>query len=80
MCKVSICILTLSISILCDLVNHCILTCVFQCIAGITCKVCKFVLSIDLLQQRLKNLREMAKKLSEDDWRYTPLEQLIGLH
>ncbi|KAK2192650.1 hypothetical protein NP493_27g06011 [Ridgeia piscesae] len=34
----------------------------------------------DLLQQRLKNLREMAKKLSEDDWRYTPLEQLIGLH
>ncbi|KAI0221622.1 hypothetical protein LSAT2_027077 [Lamellibrachia satsuma] len=34
----------------------------------------------DLLQQRLKSLREMAKKLPEDDWRYAPLDQLIGLH
>ena len=37
-----------------------------------------FILFADLLQQRLKNLREIAKKLADDNWRYTSIEHLIG--
>ncbi|XP_062577989.1 anaphase-promoting complex subunit 16-like isoform X2 [Saccostrea cucullata] len=34
----------------------------------------------DMHEQRLKQLRQKLKTLEEDDWRYPPVEKLIGLH
>ncbi|XP_076442481.1 uncharacterized protein LOC143281232 isoform X2 [Babylonia areolata] len=33
----------------------------------------------DLHEQRLKQLRKLAKEIDEDDWQYEPVEKLIGL-
>ncbi|XP_013776114.1 anaphase-promoting complex subunit 16-like [Limulus polyphemus] len=30
-------------------------------------------------EQRLTNLRQLADKLKDDDWKYTPVEKLLGL-
>lgn len=33
----------------------------------------------DMHEQRLKQLRQKLKTLEEDDWRYQPVDKLIGL-
>lgn len=33
----------------------------------------------DMHEQRLKQLRHKLKTLEEDDWRYQPVDKLIGL-
>ena len=33
----------------------------------------------ELHEDRLKQLRQLQKVITEDDWRYTPAEKLIGL-
>ena len=33
----------------------------------------------DLHDQRLKDLRQLEKVIAEDNWRFTPIEKLIGL-
>ncbi|XP_076309401.1 uncharacterized protein LOC143224879 [Tachypleus tridentatus] len=30
-------------------------------------------------EQRLTNLRQLADKLKDNDWKYTPVEKLLGL-
>merc|ERR1712150_195681 len=34
----------------------------------------------ELHEQRMKDLRQLQKNMADDDWRYTPIEKLIGLH
>lgn len=34
----------------------------------------------DLHEKRMKQLRQKAKALAENDWQYPPIEKLIGLH
>ncbi|CAI9726231.1 anaphase-promoting complex subunit 16-like [Octopus vulgaris] len=34
----------------------------------------------DLHEQRMKNLRQKAKSLAENDWQYPAIENLIGLN
>ncbi|GAB1600002.1 uncharacterized protein LOC115213929 [Argonauta hians] len=34
----------------------------------------------DLHEQRMKNLRQKAKSLAENDWQYPSIENLIGLN
>lgn len=34
----------------------------------------------DLHEKRIKQLRQKAKALAENDWQYPSIEKLIGLH
>lgn len=38
-----------------------------------------FYICLDMHEQRLKQLRQKLKTLEEDDWRYQPVDKLIGL-
>lgn len=38
-----------------------------------------FYVCLDMHEQRLKQLRQKLKTLEEDDWRYQPVDKLIGL-
>ena len=33
----------------------------------------------ELHEQRLKNLRELEKQIAKDNWKYTPIEKILGL-
>ncbi|KAI1291851.1 hypothetical protein HDE_07590 [Halotydeus destructor] len=33
----------------------------------------------ELHERRLKSLQEVAEKLKDDSWKYTPIEKLLGL-
>ncbi|XP_046366666.1 uncharacterized protein [Haliotis cracherodii] len=33
----------------------------------------------DLHEQRMKQLRQLLKSLNDDDWKYPPIDKMIGL-
>ncbi len=35
---------------------------------------------LDIHDQRLKQLRTLEAELAEDNWKYTPIEKILGLH
>lgn len=37
-----------------------------------------FFVCLDQHEQRLKALREKAKELEEDDWKFKPISELLG--
>ena len=43
-----------------------------------TLQICLLFIS-DLHDARMKQLRDLQKDIAADDWRYTPIEKLIGL-
>lgn len=41
--------------------------------------MCNCSTPLELHERRLKEMQEVAEKLKEDAWKYTPIEKLLGL-